>query len=192
MGTRGLYGIRKNNIDKTTYNHFDSYPEGLGADMLKFIRKHSNAALNEFYDNIIMVAPDAIPTKEEIAHCAEYGFINLTVSNQSTQDWYCLLRETQGNLEILFECDYPYMIDNRDFIKDSLFCEYAYIINLDTNVLEYYEGFQTTPQAGNRYGVKEDRGYYPCKRIAEIPLDVIKNARSVEDIIHEFMRTYEE
>jgi hypothetical protein len=38
MGTRGLFGVRIDDTDKLTYNHFDSYPTGLGkglADQLK-------------------------------------------------------------------------------------------------------------------------------------------------------------
>lgn len=30
------------------------------------------------------------------------------------------------------------MIDNVSFLQDSLFCEWGYVINLDTNVLEIY------------------------------------------------------
>lgn len=187
MGTRGLYGFRKNNEDKTTYNHFDSYPDYLGVNILKFIRKHSNAALNEFYDRIIMVDENEKPTSKEIGHCFVNEAVNLDVGTQSIDDWYCLLREMQGNLEALFNWEFPYMIDNRNFIKDSLFCEYAYIINLDNNVLEYYEGFQHVPQVGNRYGMEEDDGYYPCKLVAEIPLELIKDAENVEEIIAEFM-----
>ena len=192
MGTCGLYGFRKNGIDKTTYNHFDSYPDGLGADILKFIRNHSNAAMNEFYDNIIMVDEHAKPSAEEIKRCIANRTVDLSVSNQSYDDWYCLLRNIQGDLEALYQWEFPYMTDCSDFIKDSLFCEFAYIINLDTNVLEYYEGFQETPQEGNRYGTTDDRGYYPCKLVAEIPLETIKNANSVSDIIAEFMQEEEE
>ena len=38
MGTRGLYGFRKNGVDKVTYNHWDSYPDGLGKQILRFIK----------------------------------------------------------------------------------------------------------------------------------------------------------
>ena len=61
-----------------------------------------------------------------------------------TDDWYCLLRHAQGDLNV-YKNGLRYMIDNHDFIKDSLFCEYAYIINLDTKRLEFYVGFQKTP-----------------------------------------------
>ena len=35
MGTRGLYGFRKNGIDKLTYNHLDSYPDWLGKKVVE-------------------------------------------------------------------------------------------------------------------------------------------------------------
>jgi hypothetical protein len=69
-----------------------------------------------------------------------------------------------------------YMINDEDFIKDSLFCEYGYIINLDENVLEFYLGFQKTPTKDNRYGtevIDKDYEYYPCKNVLNIPLNEI-------------------
>lgn len=66
------------------------------------------------------------------------------------------------------------MIDNHNFIKNSLFCEWAYIINLDTNKLEVWEGFQEKPQENNRYGVEKDNGFYPCALVKEIDIEKIK------------------
>jgi hypothetical protein len=186
MGTRGLYGFRKNGVDKTTYNHFDSYPDGLGADVINFIKKHSVDELEKFYDRIQMVQELATPTKEEIKTCVDAGLCDLSVSKQSTNDWYCLLRKIQGDLDALYNSPVAYMIDNSDFIKDSLFCEYAYIINLDENVLEYYEGFQVTPDKDNRYGQEKTDGYYPCKLTSTIPLDYIMETETGK-IIEIFM-----
>lgn len=188
MGTRGLYGLRKNGMDKTSYNHFDSYPEGLGADIVQFILHHSIQQLNDFYDRIIMVDEDASPTAEEIERCKANNSINLSVSTKSTDDWYCLLRKFQGELESLYWEDYAYMIDGHDFIKNSLFCEYAYIINLDTNMLEFYEGFCEHPQKGNRYGTECDNdGYYPCRLVKEIPIDSIHEIDNIDAIITQMM-----
>jgi hypothetical protein len=74
------------------------------------------------------------------------------------------LRIFQGDLNAYKE-GLSYMIDNSDFIKDSVFCEWAYIINLDTNELEVYKGFQDTP-SNSRYGNKKSEGgFYPCKLV---------------------------
>jgi hypothetical protein len=67
------------------------------------------------------------------------------------------------------------MIEGADFLKDSLFCEWGYVINLTTNRLEIYRGFQKKPQE-NRYKITEPDGkYFNCALIREIPLTQVKN-----------------
>lgn len=187
MATRGLYGLRKNGIDKTSYNHFDSYPDELGRNILSFIKGHSVEEMNAFYNRIIMVSEQAIPTTQEIENCIINQSIDLNVSTRSYNDWYCLLRYLQGELGALYECKISYMIDEHEFIKDSLFCKYAYIINLDTNKLEFYKGFQTKPQKGNRYGETSLGQFYPCALIAEIPFTLIHHT-DIDKIINQFMK----
>ena len=41
--------------------------------------------------------------------------------------------------------------DNSEFLRDSLFCEYACIVNLDDRVLEIYRGFNKNPEGNGRY-----------------------------------------
>jgi hypothetical protein len=77
------------------------------------------------------------------------------------------------------------MIDSHTFLVDSLFCEWAYIINLDENVLEIYRGFNKEPSDKGRYAsLKEpdrvlDNGniiktkHYGVELIKEIPLSEI-------------------
>ena len=177
MGTRGLYGFRKNGIDKLTYNHWDSYPDCLGGHIVEFCKNISIKEMNEIFDKIILVNESKEPTEEQINECME--FYDGSVSTGSVREWYCLLRETQGSL-YPYKRGLKYMIDSHEFIKDSLFCEYAYIINLDTNCLEFYVGFQKEPCKSNRYGVEDDRGYYPCKMVAYYALD---DQRLVQEII---------
>lgn len=183
MGTRGTYGFRKDGVDKLTYNHFDSYPSYLGEKIVSFCYEHSIEEFNELFDKIVLVNESEKPTPEQIDICRQNGLINLAVSSKSEDDWYCLLRNCQGDLDALFEMNNKaYMIDNGDFIKNSLWCEYGYIINLDEEVLEYYEGFQKQPQSDNRYGcIPDEHGYYPCKLILEIPLNELDD---VDKIVH--------
>ena len=70
--------------------------------------------------------------------------------------------------------------DSNSFIYDSLFCEYAYILNLDTRQVEIYRGFQTNPHDWGRYGrtgrpcnYKSPTTYYGCKLVGTFPMDQI-------------------
>lgn len=190
MGTRGCYGFRKNGMDKLTYNHFDSYPDYLGRTMVEFCKETSIPKLNEIFDKLILVNESAKPTAEQIKECKQYYDGN--VSRKTVEDWYCLLRGAQGDLDA-YKNGLKYMIDNHDFIKNSLWCEYAYIINLDTNELEFWVGFQNKPDIYNRYGVERDGDYYPCKIAASYPLATIAFSEySVQDIVDDMNKTEKE
>jgi len=186
MGTRGLWGFYYKKKDKLTYNHFDSYPTGLGQTIKEFIGSHSIQELKKIASKIRVVDGDNTPTPAQIRECNK--FTNLSVSKQNIKEWYCLLRDSQGEPESYVKGKLRYMIDSKAFIKDSLFCEYAYIINLDTKKLEIYLGFQKKPQ-DNRYKMtkkeiqkleekhKEDKLtlYYNCKLWLEVPLKEVKD-----------------
>lgn len=189
MGTRGTYGLRKDGIDKLTYNHWDSYPDCLGKTVVEFCKNHSIEELNNIFNKIIMVKENHIPTERQIKDCIENGYADFSVADGIETNWYCLLRNCQGDLECLAKAEeYAYMTDSEDFIKDSLFCEYAYIINLDDKVLEFYKGFQTSPQVGNRYGTEKHNGYrddyYPCKLSLTFPLDEINDVDKIVEMMN--------
>jgi len=76
------------------------------------------------------------------------------------------------------------MLNYNDFIKNSLFCEWAYIINLDSKELEIYKGFQKEPN-NNRYSIDapSDRGYYNCKLLMSISLDVARDIDNLDEFI---------
>lgn len=188
MGTRGLYGFRKNGMDKLTYNHYDSYPSYLGEIMVEFCKTTSIKEMNDIFDRIVLVEEDDAPTETQIAECIEY--YSGDVSRRIPEDWYCLLKETQGNPNV-YKHGLKYMIDHHEFIKDSLFCEYAYIINLDHECLEFWVGFQMKPDEDNRYGMvmEIEDGYYPCKMIAEYPLDA---EITVQEIVDDMNKISEE
>ena len=185
MGTRGLFGLRKNNKDKTMYNHFDSYPSCLGEEMVEYVKKHSKEEMTTLYDKLIMVDEEFNTsqfTEEQKEKYKEFmkknDFFSHTIDGTKTAEnitMYCFLHEFQGKLYKYDE--YPeidLMIDNNNFIKCSLFCEWAYIINLDTEKLEIWEGFQEKSQENNRYGIEKDNGFYPCALVKEIDIEKIK------------------
>lgn len=179
MGTRGCYGVRIDGKDHLTYNHFDSYPAGLGADIVDAIHaKMDNdpelADWRQKARNLRAVNTEDIPTEADIKQYLVHADLN--VSSKSPSDWYCLLRNVQGNIAAML--DLGIYIDNHQFMQDSPFCEWAYIINFDDSVLEIYKGFQVNPHNIGRYaklpGVSP--GYVPVKLIAQTPLNEVTRA----------------
>ena len=141
MSTRGYMGIQKKGELKGQYNHFDSYLEGLGKEIIETINKipkvNRIAVLNEVFKNIILVNEDDKPTREQIDYCKEKGLVDLNVATQDINDWYCLFRNAQGRLDLYLK-GLKYMLNGNNFLKNDIFCEYGYVINLDENTLDIY------------------------------------------------------
>jgi hypothetical protein len=110
MGTRGSITVYYNGKKFCLYNHFDSYPDGLGYDLvieiLQLLDSFSQAEIIAKLNNIKIVNNSIQPTEEDIIKLK--AVTDLTVSNQSTNDWYCLLRNTQGSILSVLEVGYVY------------------------------------------------------------------------------------
>lgn len=157
MGTRGAVGFRYQNQDNVGYNHWDSYPDALGKEVIEWLSKLDINYLKEFYSKID------------------------NDNDEDAWDW------KQHHMNQKYElCN--------SFLDDSLFCEFAYIINLDTNMLEVYRGFNRNSNANGRYASHSVPGrqhipydkenyadYYGVVLVQEIPLnDIIVNRYQYE------------
>lgn len=194
MGTRGAIGFRLDGEDKITYNHFDSYPGGLGSTILTEIcgKKDWNK-VKENVRRIVLVTNDTPPTDAEIAANAKWA--DLGVSEQSFEDWYCLLREAQGTLEPYMTGELPLMFDSTSFVLDSLFCEYAYIINLDDGVLEFYKGFNSDPNAPGRYASlqRERKGeYFGVALVETVPLSDFPATKRCKTFVNKTLQRWQQ
>lgn len=152
MSTRGALGFRLNGQDFISYNHSDSYPSYLGQHTVDFLRARlaepgGEDHLRSQVSSLRLVEENSVPSPEDIERFLPHA--NLRVSSGQPTEWYVLLRETQGDPEKIL--DAGVMIEGAAFLEDSLFCEWAYIINLDTREVEVYEGFQRAPHANGRY-----------------------------------------
>lgn len=158
MGTRGFYGVVIDSTTKITYNHFDSYPSGLGVDILKQVKTllADRTSLERNARALVLVDEDSKPTSEQILELSE--FWNGDVSTGDPGEWYSLLRNMQGDLIASLRAGV--MIDGEDFPVDSLMCEWGYIVDLDKQTFEVYEGFQNTSPTEGRWAGRpndEDR-----------------------------------
>lgn len=190
MSTRGIWGFRLNNQDKLTYNHYDSYLEGLGIELILALEGHNLTKLKDRVRFLQLVDENDTPHEKQIETLKNYT--NLSIGTKDEKDWYCLLKETQGNLDATL--DAGYMIDNHAFVKDSLFCEWGYIINLDDEVFEIYTGFQRNEHNNGRYANlkrTELHSYYPIALIKTIKIDkdILKNYK---DFVKEYYENQED
>jgi hypothetical protein len=208
MGTRGAIGFRANGTDHVVYNHFDSYPSDLGANMIDFIKTYRAEHGKDFVKNLnsdvqhmIPIQEDQKPDDKAKVFLKMLGVVNLGVGEQSTDDWYCLLRGTQGKPGMILKA--RYYTPANDFLRDSLFCEYAYIINLDDEVLEFYVGFNLVGQkfknpgrywplgplereggAAREYGPVVLRKSFPLKDVAKGNVNKIVSEMTEAERVH--------
>lgn len=171
MSTRGLWGVIIGDEKKLTYNHSDSYPSGMGEEILTFLKRADLNALVDDATALRLVKGEEIVTPEDVVAMREFTE-NPNGYKDDELDWYWLLRRTQGDPGETFKAGV--MIDGDGFQNDSLFCEWAYIIDLDGQKFEIYRGFQESPHDKGRFASHEEpnrSGYYPVALVAEYPLD---------------------
>lgn len=159
MGTRNLTLVQLNGAYKIAqYGQWDGYPSGNGLIVLNFLRNHDIERFCDKVKHAHLVTED-----ELVAYWAELGidinkekFVSIEVSDQFAKLHPSLNRDMGAEiLQYVYEYEGKIDLNNSlDFAKDSLFCEWAYVIDLDKNTFEVYEGFNKTPLT------KEDRFYF--------------------------------
>jgi len=207
MSTRGAVGFVANGKWYVTYNHSDSYPEYLGMHVLNFCKAVTNwEYLKTMVEKVTLVDEDSTPTQDLIDRYSIYGDVH--VGGQTLDDWYCLLRDLQGD-KILYEIalgNVEHMIDSHMFLADSLFCEWAYIIDLDEMGLRVYKGYNQKSPRNNRfnflppdidsnkydehtYGTVKEK-YYPVKLLYTYNLENLPEF--MLGVTNEFKKAYRE
>ena len=168
MGTRGLMAFAYDGEVKGMYNHFDSYPSGLGQFLVKFLIGQAGdyTSAKERIKNLTAVDEDTAPTEDQ--KLALLRYYDPKVSTGSTDEWYALLRETQGDPSATLNAGF--YLDGLDFAHDSLFCEWGYVLDFDREVVEVYQGFQKSPATAGRFAAdnrSSSSGYHSINLIKE-------------------------
>lgn len=190
MGTRNLtMVIDPKGVTKVAqYGQWDGYPDGQGATILeflktvdldKFIQKlesvqfDNNEQRNEFLKSIGVLEGKSADEAQTKLYFERYKHASRDIGGQ-------ILNNIMED-----ESEKIFLIGDEEFAADSLFCEWAYVIDLQKKTFEVYQGFNHTPLVeGDRFfhlmeNSKEDnerrssRGsdsYYPVKLIKEYNL----------------------
>jgi len=137
MPTQGVLGFYLEGRWYVMFNQFDSYPRGLGNNILKDLKKsHHNGSFKKWKNQVPFlkfIDPNVKPTPEEILKYAPYT--NLKHHSRSTEDWACVLYKAKTLSNCLRAgC----MINHIDAEGKPKWEQYAYIINFDTEKIDYY------------------------------------------------------
>jgi hypothetical protein len=183
MGTRNLTVlVSEGEIKIAQYGQWDGYPDYMGINILKFLREFDVEIMKKQVKNVIFV--DENKQKEIDLYLKEIGSTNGYINNEQSDlynEKYKFLNRSMGSdiLEMVYDEEYnkPMLLNNSiTFSGDSLFCEWAYVIDLDKNLFEVYEGFNKNELNENdrffKYTI-ENEEYHPIKLKKEFPLNVL-------------------
>ncbi|WVQ78083.1 hypothetical protein IAT38_000164 [Cryptococcus sp. DSM 104549] len=147
MGTRGVIGyILRNGTRKGSYVQFDSYPEGMGLDIQKFLltlNQEDMMEMRRLVEAIIWVDNDKspVPIDCELRY-REYGLSDTSDVSWPWTRWNSVLWETQGarTLPAVKSIKLKHLLDQAGFVYDGLYCEWAYFIDFWNEKLEIWSG----------------------------------------------------
>lgn len=185
MGTRNLVCVVLDGKMKVAqYGQWDGYLEGQGKTVINFIGKQMKLTafkkavrecrwLTEAEVRETWVKAGDKPDNKS-------GMVNMEVSDRHSELFPALSRDTCGqilrliqdgkverNVKLksgkwgrkIFTVTPPRGLqDSASFAADSLFCEWAYVVDLDNKVLEIYRGFNKTDTAKGRFAEMREEG----------------------------------
>ena len=177
MGTRNLIMVKSDGKYKIAqYSAWDGYPEGNGFDVVEFIN-------NPQFDKDLF--------KTKVDNLTEWTQEEIESIPQSiiSYELYPELSSDTGTevLKLIYEDKVKKVISKIHFASDSLFCEWGWLINLDTNFLDCFIGFQTEPLSENQpfydiqHKMTEDDEYYPIQLICSIPFNELSQFNTKYD-----------
>ena len=174
MGTRHITAVvAEGEFVVAQYGQWDGYPTGAGKDIVAIISGKIDQ-LKASLKHIVPVDSDTVERYWSECGAQEWGADRETCQRFKSK-YVTLDRDTgPGVLNILINTEVPVELYlDVDFIGDGLFCEWVYVVDLDSNTFEIYQGFQIRPSK-NRFSTMFEgttSGYYPPKLVATYPLD---------------------
>lgn len=165
MGTRNVTIVRmKGEVKVAQYCQWDGYPTGQGIWLADFIQNKLNMRkLKKNLKDVKFLKDNEIKKLWASVGADGSGFVNMEVSDKFRKIYPYLHRDIGGAdvLELIQDGIYEFtkmgkdfkehteiieinnivgLCDSRDFIKDPLYCEYAYDVDLDKKTVAVYCG----------------------------------------------------
>lgn len=172
MGTRNLIIVYLDGVARVAqYCQWDGYPEGQGRKVLEFLYQVDLQDFAAAVGNCRFISDEELNDCWKKCGADDSEFVNMAVSEIFKAEYPHLHRDTgAGVLDIIQARGGCELRNNLDFIKNGLFCEWAWVIDLDANLFEAYEGCFTGEPVG-RFAELEFKDEYKVTRVGSWPLD---------------------
>jgi hypothetical protein len=181
MGTRNLTAVFADGEYKLAqYGQWDGYPSGQGKIALKFARGALciSAGRQDFKGQLAKVR---FVEQDELA--SMYATVGVTGSwcnmdqvNAFNRKWPYFSRDHGARiLDLVMNANDEVLTRNEITFAASSSCEYAYVVDLDKNTFEAYEGYNKTPlDPSERFAdMPGQDGYYPVRLRGSWSLDAL-------------------
>jgi hypothetical protein len=194
MGTRNLtVVIQKEKPVIAQYGQWDGYPEGNGVTILTFLRNKKRVKkLTDKLKNVRFTTKEDEDKAQKFMESigCPYGWMTQEKANLYHKAYPYMSRDIGASIleTIANSKDKEILLTNSiNFAGDSLFCEWAYVIDLDKGQLEVYEGFnQKSLGDDERFKdipKNDDNEYTPVKCIKKYDLDKLPTkAKFLKDL----------
>ncbi|KAF7919963.1 uncharacterized protein EAE98_009197 [Botrytis deweyae] len=139
MGTSGIIVFVLGTQRRAVYCHFDSYPEGLGRDIVRFIlglKPEQFSIMHRRLQEIEWVKETVAAPKDLQQKYRKLGYSKPSGDERETQ-WYWILRGVQGGDALLpiLNGDLKHLVEVEvDF--NNPFAEYSYFLDFQKRTLE--------------------------------------------------------
>ena len=174
MGTRHITAVvSEGQFVVAQYGQWDGYPTGAGNDIVAIISDKIDQ-LKASLKHIVPVDSDTVERYwsecgaqdwgADKETCQRFKVKHMTLDRDIGPDVLNILIHTEDPVELYLDVG---------FIANGLFCEWVYVVDLDSGMFEVYQGFQIHPSE-NRFSTMFEggtNGYYPPKLVATYPLD---------------------
>lgn len=185
MGTRHLIAVYVDGKHKVAqYGQWDGYPSGQGTTALNFLRSLDTLdkvdAFREKVRATVFAADEEIQAKWKEVGADDSGWVGIEVSEKFAKRYPQLSRDTGAAVLGIINDSEPGIVlkDSLDFVTDGLFCEWAYVVDLDANVFEVYEGLsaskgETKGRFSSLTPAADNNGYGVVTLVKSYPLSAL-------------------
>lgn len=166
MGTRGMTAVfYKGEYRIAQYGQWDHYPEGQGKIALEFVRDTMDR--ERFQEKLLKLRDMTPEDGERIDKVKDWPRAYPQLSRDAGAKILTMVQDGEDGMIIK---------RNVAFAGDSVFCEWAWVIDLDKNTFEAFKGFNHDKlDASERFAGQplDNPEYQPVKFVKAWPLDAL-------------------